>query len=340
MRPIIARSWPVERALPVAGRRRQPPDPPIRVDQVDRAPPVASAARRPRTFRFPVAPPRARVDRRAARPRPPHRRDLCHDLARHRLDRHPRHTPRNGTARAHLRPPGADPGRAQRRLPPGLPRPAVPVPEHRPRPDRPSHRVLRPRRARRRADHLSDPPVSTRPARRRGGHRHHQSRNLGPPPHGHPRRPLGLARHRARLPRPPAGESPPPGLLRTPRIPRRPRPPARPVAGHPRPRLLLRLAQERDPRPHLGRDRRGRRRHPALAGPLEDLGGADSPDLTTRSPRPWRDGGHAATPTARSSSTATASPSAAGARRGAPPVRRPACRPASSTIAAAPPPAT
>ena len=45
--------------------------------------------------------------------------------------------------------------------------------------------------------------------------------------------------------------------------------------------------------------------------------------------------GHAATPTARSSSTATASPSAAGARRGAPPVRRPACRPASSTIAAA-----
>ena len=54
----------------------------------------------------------------------------------------------------------------------------------------------------------------------------------------------------------------------------------------------------------------------------------------------WRDGGHAATPTARWSSTATASPSAAGARRGAPPVRRPAYRPASSTIAAAPPPAT
>ena len=33
-------------------------------------------------------------------------------------------------------------------------------------------------------------------------------------------------------------------------------------------------------------------------------------------------------------------PIAAGARRGAPPVRRPACRPVSSTIAAAPPPAT
>ena len=57
-------------------------------------------------------------------------------------------------------------------------------------------------------------------------------------------------------------------------------------------------------------------------------------------PRPWRDGGHAATPTARSSSTATASPSAAGARPGAPPVRRLGCRPASSTTAAAPPPAT
>ena len=57
-------------------------------------------------------------------------------------------------------------------------------------------------------------------------------------------------------------------------------------------------------------------------------------------PRPWRDGGRAATPTARSSSTATASRSAAGAPPGAPPVRRPACRPASFMIAAAPPPAT
>ena len=53
-----------------------------------------------------------------------------------------------------------------------------------------------------------------------------------------------------------------------------------------------------------------------------------------------RGDGHGATPTARWSSTATASPSAAGARRGAPPARRPGCRPASSTIAAAPPPAT
>ena len=84
----------------------------------------------------------------------------------------------------------------------------------------------------------------------------------------------------------------------------------------------------------------GRRRHPALAGALKDVGGADSPHFGNRLPRPSRDGGHAATPTARSSSTATASPSAVGARRGAPPARRPACRPASSTIAGAPPPAT
>ena len=162
--------------------------------------------------------------------------------------------PRDGTAAAHVRPPGADPGRSQRRLPPGLSGPAVPVRQHRPRPGRPSHRVLRPRRAGRRAHHAPDPPVSTRPARGRGRHRHHQSRDLGPPPHGHARRPLGLARYRARLPRPAPRESSPPGLLRAPRIPRRPRPPARPVAGHSRPRLLLRLAQAGDPRPHLGGD--------------------------------------------------------------------------------------
>ena len=57
-------------------------------------------------------------------------------------------------------------------------------------------------------------------------------------------------------------------------------------------------------------------------------------------PRPWRDGRHAATPTARSSSTATASPSGAGAQRGAPPARPLGCRLASSTIAAVPPRAT
>ena len=47
---------------------------------------------------------------RAARPRPPGRRDLCHDPARHRLDNPPRYTPRDGAARAHRRPPGADLG--------------------------------------------------------------------------------------------------------------------------------------------------------------------------------------------------------------------------------------
>ena len=64
------------------------------------------------------------------------------------------------------------------------------------------------------------------------------------------------------------------------------------------------------------------------------------PNTHTPLPRPSRDGWHAATLTARWSSTATASPSAASARHGAPPARRPACRPASCTIAAAPPPAT
>ena len=53
------------------------------------------------------------------------------------------------------------------------------------------------------------------------------------------------------------------------------------MAGHPRRGLLLWLAQAGDPRPHLGRDRQGRRRHPALARALEDPGGTDSPDLTT-----------------------------------------------------------
>ena len=73
----------------------------------------------------------------------------------------------------------------------GLSGAAVPVPQHRPRPGRPSHRLLRPRRASRRAHHLPDPPVPTRPARRRGGHRHHQPGDLGAPSHGHARRPLG-----------------------------------------------------------------------------------------------------------------------------------------------------
>ena len=52
--------------------------------------------------------------------------------------------------------------------------------------------------------------------------------------------------------------------------------------------------------------------------------GASSPSRRP-SPRPWRDGGRAATPTARWSSTATASPSGAGAPHGAPPARPPGC---------------
>ena len=49
---------------------------------------------------------------------------------------------RDGAATAHLRPPGADRwASSAMALPPGLPGPAVPVPEHRPRPDRPSHRL-------------------------------------------------------------------------------------------------------------------------------------------------------------------------------------------------------
>ena len=37
----------------------------------------------------------------------------------------PGNPPRDGTAAAHVWPPGADPGGSQRRLPPGLPGPAV-----------------------------------------------------------------------------------------------------------------------------------------------------------------------------------------------------------------------
>ena len=94
---------------------------------------------------------------------------------------------------------------------------------------------------------------------------------------------------------------PPPGLLRAPRIPRRPCPPARPVAGHPRSRLLLRMAQERDPRPHLGRNRRGRRRHPALVRALEDVGGTHPPHLATycRGPGAARSGQSAGLPPRR-----------------------------------------
>ena len=135
------------------------------------------------------------------------------------------------------------------------------------------------------------------PARRRGRHRHHQPGDLGPPPHVHARRPLGLARHRARLPRPPPRESPPPGLLRAPRIPRRPRPhlpaPWQDIldlayySGWRKQEILGLTWEEIDD---------GRWRHPALAGSLEDAGGADSPHLT---PHCRRAGTTAGTPRPR-----------------------------------------
>ena len=91
-------------------------------------------------------------------------------------------------------------------------------------------------------------------ARRAAGLRttgYHQSRDLGPPPHVQThRRPLqGWLDTVPGFPRPAARESSPPvSFFERPRIPRRSGTPnqARPkVAGHPRPRLLLRLAQER-----------------------------------------------------------------------------------------------
>ena len=202
----LARSW-GSRPVEAQPSSRVPHGP--RPEHLRRPRIFLSPSRRLRTFHLPVAPTRANVDGRRLPAAATTRRNRVHDPARDRLDHYPRRRTRNGAAAAHVRSPGADPGRSHRRLPPGLPGPAVPVPEHRPRPDRPSRRVLRPRRTGRRVDHLSDSPVSTRPARRRGGHRHHQPRDLGAPPHVHPRCSLGLARHRARLPRPPPREPPP-----------------------------------------------------------------------------------------------------------------------------------
>ena len=115
---------PAERALPYMCTR--PP----------RVAPPTSPCRRHRTFRLPVAPPRANVDGRRLPAATTRRRNRVHDPARNRLDRHPRRSPR-GTATAHVWSSGADPGRSHRRLPPGLPGPAVPIPQHRSRPDRP-----------------------------------------------------------------------------------------------------------------------------------------------------------------------------------------------------------
>ena len=299
--------------------------------------PHTSPSLRLRTFPFPVRPIRANVDGRRLPAAATTRRNRVHDPARNRLDRHPRRPPRDGTAHAHIRPSRADLGGPHRRLPPGLPGPAVPVPQHRPRPDRPSRRLLRPRRAGRHVDHLPDPASINSPGVPPG--------RPPAPSTGRPRPSTAWAPSPSTgagsipvpgVPRPAARESPPPGLLRAPRIPRRPRPPARPVAGHSRPRLLFRLAQAGDPRPHLGGDRRSRRRYPALARALEDVGGTHPPHLAPHRRGP---GATAGTPRPRQPG-ATAFPFAAGARRGAPPVRRPRYRPASSTIAGALPRAT
>ena len=67
---------------------------------------------------------------------PPERRTRVHGPTRHDSANPPRRPPRDGTAHAHIRPSRADLGGPHRRLPPGLPGPAVPVPQHRPRPDR------------------------------------------------------------------------------------------------------------------------------------------------------------------------------------------------------------
>ena len=172
-------------------------------------------------------------------------------IARNRLDRHPRRLTRNGAAHVHV---SATQGLCTlgdliaRLVSRDYQVRQFRSVQHRSRPDRPSRRLpVAAPRGNVRAHHAPDPPVSQlRPARRRGGHRHHQgAQTSAPPPYVHARRPLGLAS--IRVPGFPdrLRENPPrQELLRAPRIPRRPRPPPSPVAGHPRSRLLLRVAQE------------------------------------------------------------------------------------------------
>ena len=82
------------------------------------------------------------------------------------------------------------------------------------------------------------------------------------------------------FPRPPPRESPPPGLLRAPPS----TSPSAPTSPAPW-QDILDLAYYSGWRKQellgltLGRDRRGRRRHPALARALKDVGGTDSPHL-------------------------------------------------------------
>ena len=155
----------------------------------------------------------------------------------------------------------------------------------------------------RRADHVSDPPVPTRPARRRGGHRHHQSRNLGPPPHGHPRRPLGLARHCARLPRPSAGEFPPARASSStpntsPSAPTCP-PRGRTSSTSPTTPAGARMRSSASPGTKLTRPAASSGSRPRARRPWWGRFSRSRPPSPTR----WPDGGHAATPRARSSST-------------------------------------
>ena len=163
-------------------------------------------------------------------------------------------TPGDSRATAPLtrtgRPPGADPGRSQRRLSPGLPGPAVPVPQHRSRPDRPSRTAFFGwQREVSRPDQASD-RRSTNSTRRAPGRPPAPSTGRPRPlqPDGHPRRPLGLARHRARLPRPPGARIPPArASSSTPNT--SPSAPTSPPRGRTSSiwHLLLRLAQAGDP---------------------------------------------------------------------------------------------
>ena len=200
LKPIVA-PWPLRR-IRSPDAVALPPHPPVECHGSEprrraRAPPVASPSLRPPAHSASLSgPPERRWGGAATYGR--------HEGGTRSMEPHE-------TVSTDALPPvpqGPTLGGAHRRLPPGLPGAPVPVPRHRPRPRRPSRGLFRTRRAGRRADHLPDAPVSTGPARRRGGHRYHQSGDLGPPPHAHPRRPLGLARHRARLPRPAPRESP------------------------------------------------------------------------------------------------------------------------------------
>ena len=110
-------------------------------DACARTPRVSSPSRRLRTCPLPVVPTRVNVDGRRLPAAATTRRTRVHDPARDRLDHHPRRPTRNGAADAHVRPPGVDSGRSQRRLSPGLPGPAVPVPQHRPRTHRTGRRA-------------------------------------------------------------------------------------------------------------------------------------------------------------------------------------------------------